>query len=93
MPTLASASRAVAGGLALFIAIRGRKRPINSGNGCRRRTRWIKGWMQTWLVHTRQPFRTLRDLGLWGSFGFFMPAAPAGFLPPVLTYPTTLVAS
>lgn len=34
----------------------------------RQRTRWFKGWMQTWLVHMRQPFRLLRELG------------PAGFI-------------
>ncbi len=27
------------------------------------RTRWIKGWMQTWLVHMRDPIRLLRELG------------------------------
>ncbi|MEW9835889.1 glycosyltransferase family 2 protein [Mesorhizobium marinum] len=31
------------------------------------RTRWLKGWMQTWLVHMRQPVRLLRQLGP-GSF-------------------------
>ena len=31
------------------------------------RTRWFKGWMQTWLVHMRDPLRSIRDLGL-GSF-------------------------
>ena len=31
------------------------------------RTRWFKGWMQTWLVHMRDPFRLARDLG-FGSF-------------------------
>ncbi len=29
------------------------------------RTRWIKGWMQTWLVHARNPYRAMRELGLW----------------------------
>ncbi len=29
------------------------------------RTRWIKGWIQTYLVHTRRP------LALWGDLGFF----------------------
>lgn len=28
------------------------------------RTRWFKGWMQTWLVHMRQPFRLWRQLGI-----------------------------
>ncbi|WP_244490966.1 glycosyltransferase family 2 protein [Paramesorhizobium deserti] len=27
------------------------------------RTRWLKGWMQTWLVHMRNPLRTCRELG------------------------------
>jgi cellulose synthase/poly-beta-1,6-N-acetylglucosamine synthase-like glycosyltransferase len=30
----------------------------------RQRTRWFKGWMQTWLVHMREPRRLKRDLGL-----------------------------
>lgn len=31
------------------------------------RTRWLKGWMQTYLVHTREPLRMLRELG-WFPF-------------------------
>ncbi len=27
------------------------------------RSRWFKGWMQTWLVHSRHPLRTFRSLG------------------------------
>jgi glycosyltransferase XagB len=33
------------------------------------RTRWLKGWMQTYLVHTRSPIRLSRDLGLRQSLG------------------------
>ncbi len=29
----------------------------------RQRTRWTKGWLQTWLVHMRQPRRLWRELG------------------------------
>jgi cellulose synthase/poly-beta-1,6-N-acetylglucosamine synthase-like glycosyltransferase len=29
------------------------------------RTRWLKGWMQTYLVHMRRPSRLLGDLGWW----------------------------
>ncbi len=36
----------------------------------RQRTRWFKGWMQTWAVHMRQPRRLLRDLGPAGFFSF-----------------------
>lgn len=37
--------------------------PEQFGNWLRQRTRWIKGWMQTYLVHNRQPRRILRELG------------------------------
>ena len=37
--------------------------PAHFGSWLRQRTRWFKGWMQTWLVHMRQPRRLLRDLG------------------------------
>ena len=33
------------------------------GNWIRQRSRWIKGYIQTWLVHTRHPVRLWRDLG------------------------------
>lgn len=49
------------------------------------RTRWIKGWMQTYLVHTRRPWKLLRVLGLWSTIGFY--AVFAGFLISVLAYP------
>ena len=29
----------------------------------KQRTRWFKGWMQTWMVHMRAPRRLLSDLG------------------------------
>jgi glycosyltransferase XagB len=34
------------------------------------RTRWYKGWMQTWLVHMRRPRQLLRDLSPAGAFTF-----------------------
>ena len=39
--------------------------PARFGPWLRQRTRWMKGWMQTWLVHMREPRRLLRELGLW----------------------------
>jgi len=43
--------------------------PHQFGNWLRQRTRWQKGWMQTYIVHNRQPLRLLRELGPWGWFG------------------------
>jgi cellulose synthase/poly-beta-1,6-N-acetylglucosamine synthase-like glycosyltransferase len=34
------------------------------------RSRWFKGWMQTWLVHMREPFRLFGDLGFRGFLAF-----------------------
>jgi cellulose synthase/poly-beta-1,6-N-acetylglucosamine synthase-like glycosyltransferase len=36
----------------------------------RQRTRWFKGWMQTWLVHMRAPRQLMRDLGPRGFVVF-----------------------
>jgi cellulose synthase/poly-beta-1,6-N-acetylglucosamine synthase-like glycosyltransferase len=44
--------------------------PARIGPWLRQRTRWFKGWMQTWLVHMREPRRLLRDLGPAGFVGF-----------------------
>ena len=38
----------------------------------RQRSRWVKGYIQTYLVHTRHPFRLLRQLGLRSWFSFQM---------------------
>jgi cellulose synthase/poly-beta-1,6-N-acetylglucosamine synthase-like glycosyltransferase len=44
--------------------------PAHFGPWLRQRTRWFKGWVQTWLVHMRQPSRLLRDMGLPGFLTF-----------------------
>ena len=40
------------------------------GNWIRQRSRWIKGYMQTYLVHMRRPLRLYRKLGFVGFWGF-----------------------
>ena len=40
------------------------------GNWIRQRSRWIKGYMQTFLVHSRKPLRFLRMTGPLGALGF-----------------------
>ena len=39
-------------------------------NWIRQRSRWIKGYMQTYLVHMRDPARLVRQVGWRGFFGF-----------------------
>jgi cellulose synthase/poly-beta-1,6-N-acetylglucosamine synthase-like glycosyltransferase len=41
-----------------------------TGQWLRQRSRWIKGYMQTLLVHTRRPLHLLRTAGFLGFFGF-----------------------
>jgi cellulose synthase/poly-beta-1,6-N-acetylglucosamine synthase-like glycosyltransferase len=36
----------------------------------KQRTRWLKGWIQTYGVHMRQPLRLKRELGLGGFLAF-----------------------
>ncbi len=44
--------------------------PIRLSAWMRQRTRWVKGWMQTFLVHNRHPIQFRRDIG-WRGFLFF----------------------
>ena len=51
-------------------------------NWIRQRSRWIKGYMQTYLVHMRNPVQLWRKLGWKGflGFNFFIGATPVTFL-------------
>lgn len=40
----------------------------NVGNWLNQRSRWLKGFMQTWLVHMRNPIGLWNDLGIGGYF-------------------------
>jgi glycosyltransferase XagB len=51
------------------------------GNWIRQRSRWVKGYVQTHLVHTRSRFKTLRQLGLKNYLSFHL---TVGGLPAVL---------
>ncbi len=41
-----------------------------AGQWVRQRSRWMKGYMQTLLVHTRRPLHFMRSAGPLGFFGF-----------------------
>ncbi|MGZ3762874.1 MAG: glycosyltransferase family 2 protein [Mucilaginibacter sp.] len=57
-------------------------------NWIRQRSRWIKGYMQTYLVHMRNPVKLWRKIGWKGflGFNFFVGATPITFL----VYPVLL---
>ena len=53
----------------------------------KQRSRWLKGFMITYLVHMRAPLRLLSDLGPWRFFGFqafFLGTVGQFLLAPVL---------
>ena len=53
------------------------------------RTRWLKGWAQTWLVHMRAPIRLVREAG-WGGFAVLQ-IAVLGILGSALLHPLMFV--
>lgn len=57
-------------------------------NWIRQRSRWVKGYMQTWLVFSRHPIKLLRGIGLkgWLSFNFFVGGTPLTLLINPLTW-------
>lgn len=59
--------------------------PAELGNWIPQRTRWLKGWMQTYMVHMRNPRALMQDLGLPAFVGF--QCLIGGFLLSVLLHP------
>jgi cellulose synthase/poly-beta-1,6-N-acetylglucosamine synthase-like glycosyltransferase len=55
------------------------------GSWLKQRTRWLKGWLQTYLVHTRDLERLNRDLGLRAAIGFH--ALMGGLIISALVHP------
>ena len=67
--------------------------PVAIGQWLGQRARWFKGWLQTWLVHTREPVRLARELGFRQLVGFNL--VGIGMLISALIHPiflSTLVA-
>ena len=59
--------------------------PVRFVPWLKQRTRWIKGWLQTYLVHTREPAKLRRELGVWGYLGFH--ALVGGLILSALVHP------
>jgi cellulose synthase/poly-beta-1,6-N-acetylglucosamine synthase-like glycosyltransferase len=63
--------------------------PVSLGVWIRQRTRWLKGWAQTWLVVMRRPMKTLSSLGPGGFLIFQLMIA--GMLVSALAHPLMFV--
>ncbi|RUT34495.1 glycosyltransferase [Arsenicitalea aurantiaca] len=53
-----------------FVSRTREEAPITLDAWMAQRTRWMKGWMQTFIVHNRNPVRFLRDIGWRGFLAF-----------------------
>jgi cellulose synthase/poly-beta-1,6-N-acetylglucosamine synthase-like glycosyltransferase len=51
-----------------------------TGNWIRQRSRWVKGYFQTFFTHMRHPLRTFRGLGPRGFIGFLLVVGGHSFL-------------
>lgn len=60
-------------------------------NWVKQRTRWIKGYIQTFIVHLREPHQTGRRLGFGGLLGFMLFVGSSSFA--YLVTPLILVVS
>ena len=53
--------------------------PNTFKNWIRQRTRWVKGYIQTFFVHLREPKQAIKVLGLKGVLGFVLFIGSASF--------------
>lgn len=63
--------------------------PVSLNIWTGQRTRWFKGWLQTWLVLTRNPVETARQMGTRGTLAFHL--LVGGMLASALLHPLMLV--
>ncbi len=61
---------------------------VRLGNWLRQRSRWLKGFLQTWLVHMRQPLLCASQLGVAGFWTF--QAVTAGVVASALLHPVCI---
>ncbi|EHQ88061.1 glycosyltransferase family 2 protein [Desulfosporosinus youngiae] len=61
------------------------------GNWIRQRSRWIKGYMLTWFVHMRFPFRLWRQIGTRGMIGLQVIVLATPLLPLINPFLWTLI--
>ncbi len=62
-------------------------------NWMRQRSRWVKGFIQTHYAHFRNPFRTIRRLGIKGTLGCYASVGGSSLmmLTNLIYWPVTLI--
>ena len=59
--------------------------PETLSNWFWQRTRWLRGWIQTYCVHMRHPIRLMRELGVWRALS--LQVTLAGVIVSALAHP------
>jgi cellulose synthase/poly-beta-1,6-N-acetylglucosamine synthase-like glycosyltransferase len=79
-------------GIALIESNTGEEATSDFVNWLKQRSRWYKGYLQTWFVHMRRPRQAWRDLGPRGfaSFNFFVGGTPVLAVCNVVTWALTI---
>jgi cellulose synthase/poly-beta-1,6-N-acetylglucosamine synthase-like glycosyltransferase len=65
-------------GVRMMVSVTEEEANSRAGNWIRQRSRWIKGYYQTWLVHMRSPRRLWAQLGARQFFAFQLTLGFAG---------------
>lgn len=67
--------------------------PVSFSKSINQRCRWLKGYLQTFLVHGRRPLQHIRRVGLlpWASFELLMISAPLALILLPITWGVTIV--
>jgi len=61
------------------------------GSWIKQRTRWMKGFMQTSIVHLRHPARFAREVGGWKNFSVFLLTIPGTVIVNLLNFLTWIL--
>ncbi len=77
------------GRIAVLDAVTHEQAPPELRVWIRQRTRWLKGYIQTWSVHMRDPAKLMAELGVWSFIGF--QGYVGGLLIAALVYPVFLI--
>ncbi len=67
--------------------------PLRISAWLRQRSRWVKGYMQTWLVHMREPLALYKRIGMLPFLGvqFFIGISCVGFLTAPIIFALSLL--
>ena len=60
------------GGVCIIASETAEEANCELGNWLHQRSRWLKGYLQTWMVHMREPLKLASQLGFAGFIGFQM---------------------